>query len=71
MAVNFQTKQRITFTCSKDMRLGAYSLTEGESIEAFGYPGQYYLHVEWAEGAIGPLSADKVNEIAGFEAFQS
>lgn len=64
----FDTKQIVYFSCDRDIRVGAITLREGESIKAVSNGmGKFNLYVEWVEGSIGVYSAEKVNDLAGKE----
>jgi hypothetical protein len=69
MATTLQPKTKsVTFTCSMDCMIGAYSLQEGEPMKVTSDGrGKYYLKVSWADGDIGPLTAVIVNKLAGKE----
>jgi hypothetical protein len=69
MATTLQPKTKsVTFTCSMDCMIGAYSLQEGEPMKVTSDGrGKYYLNVSWADGDIGPLTAVIVNKLAGKE----
>jgi hypothetical protein len=59
----------ITFKCSLDCKLGAYSLAEGEPLRVVDdRDGLFSVYVEWGEGAIGRFSAKDINKLAGYEA---
>ena len=69
MGVNFDVKQEVTFECSFDCKIGAYSFCEGEPIKALSNGmGAFVLYVEWAQGGLGTFSASEVNKLAGYEA---
>lgn len=58
----------ISFECSIDCKLGAYSLAEGEPLKVVDdRDGLYSVYVEWGEGAIARLPARDVNKLAGYE----
>lgn len=61
----------ITFPCSIDCKLGAYSLAEGEPLKVVDdRDGLYSVYVEWGEGPIARVSARDVNKLAGYEAVE-
>lgn len=69
--ITFQTKQRVTFTCAFDTRLGAYALNEGDPVKAVSDGmGKFDLYVEWSQDSLGKYDASQVNLIAGREAVQ-
>ena len=68
MNTTFSTKQIVYFTCDRDIRVGAVTLREGESIKAVSDGmGKFHLYVEWVEGSIGRYTAEQVNDLAGKE----
>jgi hypothetical protein len=67
----FSTKQRVTFTCAFDTRLGAYALNQGEAVKAVSDgKGNFDLYIEWADGSLGKYTASQINLVAGYEAVQ-
>lgn len=54
------------FSCALDLKIGAYSLKEGEPLKVIkDNRGKYHVQVEWAEGSIGPVPASTINLLAG------
>lgn len=62
----------VVFECALDMKVGAYSLREGDGIKAVEdlKSGQYHLYVSWADGSLGKVPAGTVNMLAGEEIVQ-
>ena len=59
-------EKNIPFICHADCMSGPYSLQEGEPMMVVpDGTGHYYVYVDWAEGAIGRLSAKGINRLAG------
>ena len=71
MTTTFATKQRVTFTCAFDTRLGAYHLNQDDAVKAVSDGmGKFDLYVEWSEDSLGKYDASQINLIAGYEAVQ-
>lgn len=71
MTATLATKQRATFTCAFDTKLGAFQLAEGESVRVVSDGmGKFDLYVEWADGSIGKYTANEINKLAGYEVVQ-
>ncbi len=60
--------KQYTFECALDIQMGAYRLTEGESLKAMSDGlGSFNLYVEWANGSLGHFNANTINKLAGNE----
>ena len=58
----------IIFECALDCKLGAYSLKDGDGVKVVkDVDGWYGVYVTWAEGMLCRISAERVNELAGYE----
>jgi len=58
----------ITFECSIDCHIGAYSLKEGEPLKVLDdKDGLFSVYVEWGEGAIARMNAHDINKLAGYD----
>jgi hypothetical protein len=69
--VTYETKQRVTFQCAFDTRLGAYHLNEGEAVKAVSDgKGNFDLYVEWSETSLGKYTANEINKLAGYQVVQ-
>lgn len=57
----------VVFECALDIKVGAYSLKEGDGIKAVEDQGTgwWNLYVTWAEGSLGRVPAGTVNMLAG------
>jgi len=66
-SILFNQKQRVTFQCVGDFRLGAYTLKFDEPILAVSDgQGRFRIFTEWSNGqSLGTYSANIVNKLAG------
>ena len=68
MSATFATKQRVTFRCAFDTRLGAYSLNHDDAVKVVSDGmGKFDLYVEWSEDSLGKYTASQINKLAGYE----